>query len=103
MDWDRRSIGSFELLRCLVGEQGYIDVLEDLARRDAQNAVGGFDQVVALASGVLSPENVGEGEAGGELFGFDQKAGAVGDPWVWCFHARLGSVPSSVLGSVLSF
>jgi hypothetical protein len=58
-----------------------IDILEDLTGRDAQNAVGGFDEVVALASGVFTVENVGEGEAGGELFGLDQKACAVGDPW----------------------
>ena len=74
--------------------QGYVDVLEYLARSDAQNAFGGFDQVVALASGVKSSEIVGEGEAGGELFGFDKEAGAVGDPWVCSFHegqSRLSS------------
>ncbi|MFZ0145921.1 MAG: hypothetical protein WAL08_16330, partial [Candidatus Sulfotelmatobacter sp.] len=30
-------------------------------------------------------------EAGGELFGFDQKAGAIGNPWVRRFHSVLGS------------
>jgi hypothetical protein len=43
MDWERRAFGSFGLLRCLAREQGYVDVLEDLARRDAENAVGGLD------------------------------------------------------------
>jgi len=69
-----------------IGKQGDVDVLEDLTGGDAENAVGGFDQIVALAAGVLTAENVGEGEAGGELLGFDQKAGAVGDPWRGCFH-----------------
>ena len=87
MDWERWWRRNFGLLRCLAGEQGYVDVLEDLARRYAENAIGGFDEIVALAAGMLSPENVGEGEAGGELFGFDQKASAIGDPWVRCFHA----------------
>ncbi len=62
-------------------EQGDINVLEDLPRRDAKNAVGRFDEVVALAAGVLTAEHVGEGEAGCELFGFDQKTSAVSDPW----------------------
>ena len=69
----------------MIGEQGDIDILEDLTWGDAQNAVGRFDEVVALAAGVLTAENVGEGEAGGELLGFDEKAGAIGDPWR-CFH-----------------
>ncbi len=43
------------------GGQGHIDVFEDLAGRYAENAVGGFDQIVAFASGVLAAENVGEG------------------------------------------
>ena len=66
--------------------QGDVNVFEDLARGDAENAVGGFDEIVALAAGVLPAERVGEGEAGGELFGFDEEAGAIGDPWVRCFH-----------------
>jgi len=71
----------------LIGPQGYIDVFEDLPGSDAENAVGGFDEVVALASGVMTTESVGEGEAGGELFGFDEEAGAVSGPWGICFHA----------------
>jgi len=101
MDWERWWRGSFGLLRCLAGEQGYVDVLEDLARRYAKNTVGGFDEIVAFATGVLSSENVGEGEAGGELLGFDQKAGTVGDPWVRRFHSVLSS-RFSVSVSVLS-
>lgn len=62
------------------GQQGDVDVLEDLPGRDAQHTVGGFDEVVALAAGVLTAESVGEGEAGGELFGCDQKASAIGNP-----------------------
>jgi len=60
--------------------QGDIDVLEELAGSDAQDTVGGFDEVIALHAAVLSAKNVGEGEAGGELFGFDQKASAISGP-----------------------
>ncbi len=62
------------------GQEGYVDVLEDLPGHDAEDIVGGFDEVVALAAGVWPAEEIGEGEAGGELFGFDQKTGAVGNP-----------------------
>ena len=77
---------SSKRLGSLAGEQGDVDILEDLARGDAENTIGGLDQIVALASGVLTAEDVGEGEAGGELFCFDQETGAVGDPWIGCFH-----------------
>jgi hypothetical protein len=43
MDWERRAYGGFGLLRGFVREQGDVDVLEDLARSDAENTVGGFD------------------------------------------------------------
>ena len=46
-------------------------VFKDLARSDAQDAVTGFDKVVALASAVLAAEVIGEAEAGTELFGAD--------------------------------
>ena len=49
----------------------HIDVLEDLTGGDAENAFGRFDEVVAFASGVLTAEKIGEGEAGGELLGCD--------------------------------
>jgi hypothetical protein len=52
-----------------------------LPRRDAKNTIAGFDEIVAFAAGVLTAENVGESEAGGELLGSDQKTGAVSDPW----------------------
>lgn len=78
--------GGIELLGKFGGQQGDINVLEDLPGRDAQNTVGGFDEVIALAAGVLTSESVVEGEAGGELFGFDQKASAIGNPWSGCFH-----------------
>jgi hypothetical protein len=70
---------------CL-GEQRHVDILEDLAWGDAKNAIGRFDQVIALAARVLAAEGVGEGEAGGELLGFDQKTRAVCNPFVRCFH-----------------
>jgi hypothetical protein len=83
---------SLVLSRGLASRDGYIDVLEDLPGGDAENAFGRFDEVVAFASGVLTPEKIGEGEGGGELLGFDQKAGAIGDPWGGCFHECLNSV-----------
>jgi hypothetical protein len=55
----------------LAGLQGDVNVFEDLAGGDAENAVAGFDEIVAFASGVLTAEDVSEGEAGGELLGFD--------------------------------
>jgi len=85
---EREDGGSLVRRRHLVvgGLQWYVDVFEDLTGRDAENAVGGFDEIVALAAGVLATERVGEGEAGGELLGFDEEAGAIGGPWVGCFH-----------------
>ncbi len=70
----------------VTSRQGDIDILEDLTRSDAKNTVGGFDQIIALASGVVTAENIGEGEFAGELPGFYEKAGAIGDPWIGCFH-----------------
>jgi len=60
--------------------QGDINILEDLTGSDAENAVGGFDEIVALRAAVLTAENVGEGEAGSESFGFYHEAGAIRDP-----------------------
>lgn len=51
--------------------QGDIDIFENLAGCDAKNAVAGFDEIVPFASGVLPAEHIGEGKAGGKLFGFD--------------------------------
>jgi hypothetical protein len=59
---------------------GDVDVFEDAARGDADDAVGGFDEVVAFASAVLAAELVGETESGTELLGLDQEACAVGLP-----------------------
>lgn len=73
-------------MRKRVGHQRNVDVLENLARSDAQHTIDGFDQVIAFASGVETAENVGEGETGVELFGLDQEAGAVGDPRIGCSH-----------------
>jgi hypothetical protein len=75
--------------------KGDIDIFEDLAGLDAKNAVA-LDEVVAFASGVLTAEGIGEGEAGGELLGVDEEAGAIGRPWNCGFHAL------SLLGSRLS-
>ncbi|MCU1304214.1 MAG: hypothetical protein JWQ87_4498 [Candidatus Sulfotelmatobacter sp.] len=74
--------------RSVALEQRHINILENFLGSDSTNAVGRFDQVVALAAGLLTAESVGEGEAGGELPGFDQEASAIRDPWSCCFHAR---------------
>ena len=57
--------------RFLAKRHGDINVLEDASRSDAENSVGGFNEVVAFASTVLAAEMVDEGEAAAELFGFD--------------------------------
>ncbi len=57
-----------------------VDVLEDAARRDAEHAVGGFDEVIAFAAAVLAAEVIDEAETGAELFGFDEEACAVCGP-----------------------
>ena len=50
---------------------GDVDVLEDAAWGDAEDTVGGFDEVVAFASAMLAAEMIDEAEAGTELFSFD--------------------------------
>lgn len=65
MLWGRALLWSF------AREQRHVNIFEDLTRGNAKNTVGGFDEVIAFASGMLTAENVGEGEAGGELLGFD--------------------------------
>ena len=63
----------------------HVNVLENFAGRDAQNAVAPFDEVIAFAPRVFTAENVGKGEAGGELLSLDQEACAIGDPRIH-FH-----------------
>lgn len=75
---------------------GDVDVFENLARSDAENAFGGFDQVVALAAAVLTPEVIGEAEGVLEFLGFHQEAGTIGLP----FHRSHGA-PIQVLGCLL--
>lgn len=65
---------------------GDVDVLEDLARRDALQAVGRFDEVVAFLSVMFASEGVDEVERFGQLLGLDQKARAVRLPFVCCGH-----------------
>ena len=69
-------------------EQWNVNVFEDLTRSDAEGAIGGFDQVVSFAAGVLTAERVGEAEVGSELPGLYQKPGAIGDPGVSRFHSN---------------
>ena len=56
---------------------GYVDVFEDAARGDAENAVGRFDEVVTFASAMLAAEVIDEAETGTELFGFDEETRAI--------------------------
>jgi hypothetical protein len=65
-----------------------VDVLEDLTGSDAENTIGGFDQVVAFATAMLATKMIGEAESGIELLGFDEKTGAVRLPFHW-FHGAL--------------
>ena len=75
--------------RNVVGEgHGNVDVLKNLARCDADDAVGRFDKVIALASGMLAAEMVDEAKSGTELLGFDQEASAVRLPIPWFHVAR---------------
>ena len=60
---------------------GHVDIFEDLARSDAENAFGGFDEVVSLAAAVLAAEVIGEAESVIEFLGSDQEAGAVSLPF----------------------
>jgi hypothetical protein len=39
-----------------------VNVFEDLARRDAENSLEGFHEVVTLAAAVLTTESIGEAE-----------------------------------------
>ena len=57
-----QGVGGRGKLTLVLGEHGDVDVLEDLARGDADDAVGGFDEVVAFAAGVLTSEGVDEAE-----------------------------------------
>jgi hypothetical protein len=49
--------------RCDIHGHRHVDVLEDLARGDADDAFGGFDEIVAFAAGVLASEGVDEAES----------------------------------------
>lgn len=86
----------------LIGEDGHVNVFEKLTRENAENAVGKFGKVVALAAGVLAAEYVGESQAGGKLFGFDEEAGAISDPGICCFHSADRFCPCLESSYVLS-
>jgi hypothetical protein len=79
LEWlKHQSAGPGFIARRFVAQgHGDVDVLEDAARGDAENTVGGFDEVVAFASAMLAAEMIDEAEAGTELFGFDQETRAI--------------------------
>lgn len=57
-----------------------VNIFEDLARRDAEDAVIGLDQIVAFASAVLASEVIDKAECRGELLGVDEESSAVDFP-----------------------
>lgn len=48
-------------LRAVAERHGHVDVLEDLARRDADDAVERFDKIISAATGVLAAERIDKG------------------------------------------
>jgi hypothetical protein len=51
-----------------------IHILENFARRNSQQAVGGFNQIVASFTAMFTPKHIPELEGTGELSGTDQKS-----------------------------
>jgi len=72
-----------------VGRECDVDVFKNAAWGDAEHAVGGFHEIVALGTGVVAAQIVGEREIGGELFGFDEEARAICDPGARWSHTVL--------------
>jgi hypothetical protein len=68
----------------LNGFHGDVDVFENAARRDGDNAVG-FDEVVPGVSALLATESVNETEGRAESASADGEAGAIGLPVVVLF------------------
>lgn len=64
---------------CLISRNGHgnVDILEEVARSDADGSIVELDKIVAFSATVLATERIGEAEVGIEFFGFDQKSGAV--------------------------
>ena len=67
---------------------GDVDVFKNLARRDADDAVERFDEIISAASTVLATEGIDEAERGTESLGLDQEPSAIGLPFRR-FHWRL--------------
>jgi hypothetical protein len=74
----------------MLRRHSYVDIFEDSTGRDTECAIGGLDQVVSLASAVVTAERIDEAEVGVELFCFYQKASAIGFP----FHGGSHVCPS---------
>jgi hypothetical protein len=81
-------LGSRSLARIGL-HHGNVDVFEDLARSDAEDAVEGLDEVVTFAPTMLTSQMIGKAEGRTELLGFDQEACAIRLPFL-NFH---GAVP----------
>ena len=83
---ERRKILDCLGILSVANHEGTVDVFENLTGSDAENSVSRFDEIVALAAGVLTAERVGEIETGVELLGFDKEASTVCDPAIRSFH-----------------
>ena len=69
-----------------VGLEGHVDVLEEFARRDAEQAIEDLDKVVAGLAAMLAAEGVGEIEWVGKLTSAHDKTGAIDGPITFQIH-----------------
>ena len=77
-----------------LGGHGDVNVFKNFSRRDADDSIGRFDEIVSSPSGVLASERIGEAQVRVELFRFDQEASSVGVP-LFGFHGALTRVAFS--------
>ena len=78
---DRRPVAGTELLH------GSVDVLKNAARLNAQQSVGLYEVVAAVAV-MFAAESVDECKGPGKAFRLDQEPGAINLPIVPFFHVR---------------
>lgn len=70
-DFDTHRIRDGWRAALAVSQHGHVDVFENLAGGDAENAIERFDQIVAPSAAMLTSEMVDETESGAELLGLD--------------------------------
>ena len=66
--------------------QGHVDVFEKSLGGDALYAFGGFDEVVAGATGLFAAENIRKDERFGELTSAHEETGAIDGPLRFEIH-----------------